>query len=1201
MTRKLVGIAVLAVLCSVLAVRGYQRYQEYLDQERQRAQSEIIAKVWNDETRGFDKLPHGDPDMKRAPTAYPRPASAWQSAEKAFYASLLDKGRFDILVVPFQVQDHAFARTLRSLMTAELAAALARTGRARIPDPYLVSRALGESERRYGEADVFGLANALGVKRIVLGYVGHDDHERMRLTLQYYDRADNETFDSRFASQPARTRAGMVASVRLKSRHFENVPYSDKHTPLDAYRDLLGAMLGFLGVDAPKSSSAPIAGALGDSPLPESPLAIATATRDPARDAYYFQLLAALTPARAERTRERFIEKSLLALAALSPDSPEYRALKTRALMYMGLRPAALDALGTPSTPEEKHLLAMLDGDLPALKAGLAAIPAGPKALLATLEENAVELAYELRSGQRAKPEALTALHLHGDVWRFLAARALMDPDLWAQQDNMTVKALLDHEFPLAGFTAEAMIRGAATVGDLQKLHTAFDLAVLDHVRRQIQAQAAKWCCEPIDARQPGALDYLDLISAIGTDNLMRRAEFFTKIQARPEASVRYLDGIESVYKDYPRLALDRAEAELDLSQNASGAEREGLQRSAYADAFNAWYWEQCQTLTGAYAISVIQHAGRQDFGPFDNLYADDYPYRSFYPPWQLAYNDAPWLRNARAALANSTFDFTPVRQLEWHLGEVMKQWGAFDAILASLHGRFIGNPQRTRYLAESSVRSNDVAAAEKYYRDAIRIEPSDQSLYAELGKLLFEQGQNGSSAATFSSYPGLKAPASVNQVNLSNYAYGAGSLFFWSGDLKNAIPLYQAAAQLDTGSESSITSALRLRLLNGDLAGALNGTLDRIRRYQSSYAYRDYFGMLHATGHSKEAWDGFAAVVRQSDDPQIWETALVGHEMKKASEAEIARWAEQEPMRSAGSLYPYAAMYLLRAGVMDRTPSQSLPQLVARLERPVWQLDTGYRNVVRETTDPATQVALGPDASDDATLARPLFSGPKTRVTSELVYFAEAYRDIRIRDFAAAKAELDDASRLYDFRNVSLGYILPYYAYAAAMSRDVSGVEKTLDKFPVQYQRFDYHLALAVIAGIGGKTDESLLHLKLALHRRPYTERRVVFSEYEYGELCDWLYEATHDGRYRDEALRWAKANERLTPWFGWSYAMEAELTRDAHARLRAEAMAHYLDPNSERLARRPPAEVQSAVRAFAARNPFLAPSRMPDPEHRV
>ena len=401
-------------------------------------------------------------------------------------------------------------------------------------------------------------------------------------------------------------------------------------------------------------------------------------------------------------------------------------------------------------------------------------------------------------------------------------------------------------------------------------------------------------------------------------------------------------------------------------------------------------------------------------------------------------------------------------------------------------------------------------------------------------------------------------------------------------------MPLYAISAKLRTGSDASLGSEIRLNLLNGDYAAALHGSLERAQRYRSHFAYRDYFGMLHAMGRSAEAWDGFNALVGQMDKPELWETSLVGHRMQGKSEKEIAAWLAREPLRNAGASHAYAPMYLLRSGVIDRTPSAGLTELIVGIERPVWKLDNEFAHVVRPDTN-GHHVVLGPNASSDGTLPLGVFEkSGKVRVRSELVMFAEAYRSLRTGQFASARASLHEAASLYDLRNESMGYLLPYYAYAAARSGDTAAVEALLETVPVQSRRFDYHLSKAVLAAHQRKVDSSIEHLKLALHRRPFTGRRAVYPEYQYAELCEWLFEATRNPQYRDAALVWARQNQTFQPWFAWSYAVEAKLATQPDERRRAIAMTHYLDPNSERLAGLPKDEVAAAVKEHAHRNPF-------------
>jgi tetratricopeptide (TPR) repeat protein len=1181
MTRKRLGLIVLAVLCVVLAYRGYEELEERKQQKAAAERTRAVMLEIQDERELEGRLPQDDRDMRGIPSAYPRPVSAWQTAEKGFYERMLAKGRFDTLVVPFQVQDHAFARDIRSLMTAELALSIGAAGKA-VPDPYLVGRALGDGKRRFDLVEVFRMANALEVRRVIVGYVGHNDKNEMRLTLHYYDRAPKERLGPEHA--PTKGKYVMMrASQKVRARHFEKLAFSAVDTPIDVFYRTLPGMLEFLGLDAKPAQAA---SSFEAGVIPSSPLGMVSNASEPARDAYYFQLLAALTPQSAERVRERFIEKSMLAVRRLSADSADYRALKARSLMRMGLRPAALQALGTPATGEEKHLFAVLNGNLPDVQAARPLVAPGVRSLIATLEENEMAGAYGVRTQKAALAQA-GVLKLPGDVWQVLVARALTDWELWTQHENIFVKALLDQEFPIEGSSAQAMLQGASVVGAVTKLRNAGDLSVIDHVRRHFEGQAAKWCCDPLVAR-PNAWDYLQLIEAIGTDNLVRRGRFLVQTQGRPEDAVQFLARIDSVYKDHPQFVLVMARAQVALAKNAQGAEQEGLRRAAYASTFNVYYWEEGQTRTADDALDQLLYRNqRRDFGGYPrDVYANDYPYRPFYT---VAGSRELWM----AALQNSAFEFDPVDRLEWSLGRVKKQWHEFDEVLKSLEHRFVGHPRRVKMMAQASLRRDDFAATEKLYREGIRSQPQDEELYTQLGKLLFESGQAQQAADVFTSYPGLKKRSEFHPVGVANYAYEAGSLYYWMGDFKRALPLYRTAAELETGSDSSIASRARLQLIEGDFVGALRGSHERARRYNSMHAYRDYFGLLHAMGQSQQAWDGFKATVTV-DAPYLWETALVGHRREGASEEQVAAWVSQEPMRSAGNRHPYAAMYLLRAGLIDRTPSAQLAQRIAAVERPVWQLDNKYRNVIRQSKAGDQHQPLGPRSGDDGDGYIPANLGAtkKSPVKSDYVYMAEAYRAMRSGQFEAARAALQEAATFYDMRTQLLGYLLPYYAFASMRAKDTAAVEGLLADVPMELRRFDYYLAKVVLAAGAGKHDEASRYASLALHRRAFTNNRPIYTEYEYAEICEWLFEATREPRYRAMALEWVRKNQAFQPWFAWSYAIEAKLSPNPQERRRAMAMTYYLDRNSERLSRLPQGEVKAAAKEYAARNPFARPA---------
>ncbi len=419
MSRRLIAlIALLVVLSSAWTYRYVHRIVGEraiaAETERQRAISIRMNERSRIALEREAQQPLDDLAMKHTvPRGYPRPTSLWRSTEKAFYADVLSKGRFDLLVVPFQVQGFAIDRASRSLMTAQLAVAISATGKMKVPDPYVVARALGDGERRLDPSDVYRLAERLAVNRVVWGYVGHDLKYRMRLTIHYQDRDANGKF-------------GM--QVPIRARHFDELRFSDEVPPIDVYQTVLPDVLKLLGLnanvlDAPKQMSR-----AEQAPLPPSPLHMISASVNPADDAYALQVLATLAPAYADRTRERLIEKSMLAIRTMSSDSPEYRALRARALMRLGLRQAAIKSLGTPQTAEEKHLLGLLNGNWPDVREWAPQVGPGLKTFIAKLELNAIAAAFGIQTQQRSVEQA-RVMNAPGRVWPHLALRAMTDWD----------------------------------------------------------------------------------------------------------------------------------------------------------------------------------------------------------------------------------------------------------------------------------------------------------------------------------------------------------------------------------------------------------------------------------------------------------------------------------------------------------------------------------------------------------------------------------------------------------------------------------------------------------------------------------------------------------------------------------------------------------------------------------------------------
>lgn len=1108
----------------------------------------------------------------RAPMSVP---SSWQTREKEFHARLFSGVRTKVLVMPFQVESElAFGKSAQSLITAMFTKALADATGLDLPDPYMLDRMVGAHDRRINPNQMYRLAEQLSADILVACYVGHDGKGTMHLTAMVWQRK-GQKFPTR----------DFPPYIR-----FATMPFSEARPSFEVYRERLPEILKAFGVQAPSGASPQKAGSIrGPQKLPSKLSALAKAATGPAARARYFHLLAALTPGNAARVRGRFAEKAYLALLDLSPFSPEYKALRTRTLLYLGERPAALAALDKPETFEERMLLEVLNGNLPQARSLLPKLPSGTAQLTAWLEVNAIALAYGARS-KRDATDAVKELRLPGDIWPWLVYRAATDAENWAQFDNAIVKRILDLEYPAPGYGLEDILHGAIALGQAGDAQTRVDLAVIEHKRRLLSSDHRRWCCAPTWGR-PSEIDGLDLFEAIGTDNLMRRAKFLSETQALPREALDFARQIESVYADHPSLAYAIALAEKDLAETADTTAREGLLQSAAAHARNAMRWEGGQTPVSAGAFGFNPGIPDPKKDGWANYYSSDLPYRPFYPAWDADPGGTVVERNLLSRIRQSTYEFGAVMDLVRYYGAGRRYPARVVEVLQSIEGRFAGHPDRLLLLANHYRSIGERAKATRHFESGIQEQPNSWSLHEQFGRFLFENGDPMRAADVMLAFAGFRPDSTLNAVDVANQAFDAGSLFYWAGHLDQAAPLFRISAATHSGSNASITSELRLKLMERDIYAANDIMQQRARRYPSGYNYRDYLGMLHGLGRSEEAWAAFNVLAPQLTTPHIWESALAGHRVAGANEEQVYEWSKRNPLREAGTTISYASLHLVRAGVTDRVPSAQLARRVTELARPAWSIPArGF--TVRPAGDGSREYVVGPRTSEGSIMMPGDFAAlEKTRTKSELVHFVEAYRAIHTGSFRAARDAFPEVVRHYDLSIRSLGYLLPYYAYAAARSNDAGDILLYLNGFSQERKGFDYFLAKAIGESFAGNHDAADGHLQTALHRMPYTDGRAVQVEYQYGEICEWLFEATKEPRYRQRALEWAQRNQVIQPWHAWPYAMEAVLTEDTEARQRAIAMTHYLDKNSERLARIPRLEIDAAVQAFKGRNPFVAP----------
>ena len=1106
-----------------------------------------------------------DPDAPTPDSLQPAVAadvrSPWFDAERKRYSALVDGTNCDTLVVPFQSQHLGFDRATRSIMTAQLALALARDGRC-VVDPYVASEALGEGLRRLDANAVDELARVVHAKTVVTTYVGHDGHHHL------------EVFASVQKPDPLPYRT--VAHQR-----WDGIEFSDEVPPFVAWQSKLPGIIAALGLgDAVTPAATPSA------PAPAAPFElpdtaeklVAGAPVDMLDAARRYELLAMLGPTPSFRGTEHLFEKAWLA-ASMAPESAESRRIRARALMHLDERPAALAVLGSDSDATAQVLRELLNGNMPEVLAALPSIPAPAEKLMSEFDARDMRFANGRGTPGQPMPAVAQAKQAQSPSWAVLLRTRAGEYDGWQVDDNVDLKRVLDALYPIAGFSVEDIARGAAALGASPAKDLA--LSAKRHIDRLLAQQPRRFCCTSF-ALDPNELDFLQLLSARSLGTLEKAFRFEQLTQGRIDAALALADAYDAEYAGHPHLAALRATALAQRAQARPGDVNPNDQRLAMADADVAVYFEQQGTFYSAGAWRVLgRPQGRPDFA---KAYGSDFPPNS---TWAKAIDRLPYAQNYPG---------------------VEMQAEAPDALLAALQTRFHGSLGAAEFAALKAAppgQRSDTAAL----RAQIQSDPEGWAPYPTLVSALIAEGDAEGAAKVGESYPGFSSQASGNGVELSNQSADIGHRLFWYGWLDLARPFYARSAGYRTGSDASLLSEQRIAILDGDYATAAGVAQQRYGRYQSAWALYDYLRMSFAFGLAKDTWPAFMANADQPELPEFWLAALVGKRVEGASDADVATWYSSDPVRAMDANWDSthisgrtpAVRSALTYFLIDRAPFDGLPALLSRIEgAPTIRVDS-TRTVMRpipgsRSSMPIQRSAFHKDAHE---------ASSDEALPSHYVLFGPAYLALRKGDYPAAVAAFDRYARYNaiegDWYDLNTSTALPYFAFAAAKSGDTLKLRAFIEALPAASfnngtdadAMFARHLALAYFTGLAGEHDAALAHLEQARRDEATTWTTHGLNSYLYAEACIWLFDETHDARYRDRALEWARANQRMEPTMAWSYALEAAYgdAKDA-SHTRAIALAAYLDRHSYWLSKVPAPDVERARAWLAKNSPFRLPS---------
>ncbi|MCE2724820.1 MAG: hypothetical protein LW865_16315 [Betaproteobacteria bacterium] len=1106
------------------------------------------------------------------PTLPAAPKSAWVEREQRQFQALLRDAKSNYFIAPIQVAGSAFDRSTRSLIALELASAIAAADAGSpLLNPSYVQRALGDGVRTFSDTEIRPLAEAVGASKVLVLAIGHDGKGTATVNMRW-----------RIAG-----RTKLIGGY--ESRVFQ-FPIKAEETVAETFkREVLPEVLRTFELAPPR----PVAVA-GNHTFTRLPATLAAAFKDanthPLNECVFYQLLGAVAPLQPERARESLYERSVVCLKRYVTSDPVQRYLTAKAVFELHSRPAAIAILGQAKTNAEQALAAMMNGNLADAEKAVSGIDHELLRLMLELDLVDLKRIYKVPM-KDFMPDKVRQILKGKPEWEVLVGRRLGELDRWQTQDNIEIKALLDRVLPIKTFDLETIVQGARAIkSDLDEVQ--LGMSSLEHIARVRRADAdSQLCASPRATCFRGA--FLDLVEAIVVANPARAIELDGVTRGSSDSALAmgkryspYLDG-------QPEFALAISRVLL-ASADRLAPERRGQQLVASREAaLMATHWGLGQSQTTRAAMIQLG-VPSPDSNPFLELYSRDHPIRSYwFTPMMGGSADSLPQVWARLSQASTQIDAA---------GDIARNFMASTAdktrVAAEIVGRFVGHPERNA-LASSlpapagtvAVQKGDVNPRVAEYEAAIKDRPDIWENYRRYGLYVInERGDVAAAAVIFGRFPGFKDQRGYNSVGLSNQAYDAGSMFFWRGAIAETLPLYRFSAGLRTGSAASISSEARLALLDGKFEKAAELSLQRASRYDDAYAYRDYISWLFAFGKKREAWAAFDSLQSKLENPQVWLAAHVGHRSQGSTWEQMRDWLKSEPVRSTivEGIQPALAA-ALQLSIIDRSPSSDLPDVMRAIEGKPRASYTGY-SVMLPRVDGAY-----PDATSGSALKGPDTPKPEIGpVASDLVMFADAYLLLHRKEFSAAAAKFAGMAAYYPITGVSFkpyfAYALPYFAWASAKSGDKNQLEAFLKKQQVaHFEEFDHHLARAIFSGLRGEESEAIASLQRAFNNRPYTERRPIFTEYQWAQICEWLFIETGGKKYRDLALNWAKLNQKIQPMYAWAYAMEAKLTSSEPERLRALGIALYLDPRSARALSFPEATRLAAKKLVESRNPFL------------
>jgi hypothetical protein len=377
-----------------------------------------------------------------------------------------------------------------------------------------------------------------------------------------------------------------------------------------------------------------------------------------------------------------------------------------------------------------------------------------------------------------------------------------------------------------------------------------------------------------------------------------------------------------------------------------------------------------------------------------------------------------------------------------------------------------------------------------------------------------------------------VKDDRTDRQVAESNEWDSAASALFFAGEEEAAAAYYQQVRELDTGSEADLRSSIRLHQIAGEIPAARDAAEVRLRRYESDFARRDLAGLLLMTNKTEQAWATIRPRLAVTDRFEVWMAAFAAHRLSGLRLAEIQDWIISNKLERASVNYQHAGnMYLHLYAVVDRIPTDDEIRLLQEAGT-----DSPGRSEVWAASARLVRMALGSSNR------------------------AEEFKRVR-----ASVLRYASGSR----------FMLPLYTWVVWNATEGKDAELDQVRAATTEWEFDWLVSKSMILALEGNIRESRNYLRAAryelatLSSRPgygpdRLDERPIPAPYAYALAVYLMHLKTGDEAYRVEASQFARAYQKVFPYWAWTYSMDALMERDATARAIASCRAKYLDAQS-------------------------------------